>query len=135
MVFQPHTYRLGVHGIFVNDAIEILQLKATYGAKDWGLPGGAIEPGETVHEALLRECAEELGVQIKILYMSGIYYHKVYDAHACIFRCELPKNADIILSSEHSAFRFFPLHELSNIQRQRVNDCLNYDGKVKSAKF
>jgi 8-oxo-dGTP pyrophosphatase MutT (NUDIX family) len=27
----------------------------------WGLPGGKIEPGETLMEAMHRECAEELG--------------------------------------------------------------------------
>ena len=32
----------------------------------WELPGGRVEPGESEPEALRRECAEELGVRIRV---------------------------------------------------------------------
>jgi 8-oxo-dGTP diphosphatase len=32
----------------------------------WELPGGKVEPGETDQAALLRECREELGVQVML---------------------------------------------------------------------
>jgi len=106
-----------------------------YGGNHWGLPGGALEPAETIHETLVRECREELGIEVDILYMSGMYFHKAYNSHACIFRCEMPENNLIKLSSEHSEYRYFSLDEMSDIQKQRVMDCLQFEGKVKSAKF
>jgi hypothetical protein len=67
--------------------------------------------------------------------MSGVYYHQAYNSHACVFRCQLPSDAEIRLSPEHSEYRYFSLDELSLVQRQRVEDCLSFDGKVKSASF
>lgn len=135
MAFEDK-YRLSVHAVFTNPEGKVLLLKATYGSKGWGLPGGAIDPGETIHEALVRECQEELSIpSIEILYMSGMYYHKAFDSHACIFRCTMPVDSKIVLSSEHSEYHYFPLDELSPVQRHRIEDCLSFDGKVKSAKF
>jgi 8-oxo-dGTP diphosphatase len=134
LAFQD-TYRLSVHAVIVNPDRQILQLKATYDGERWGLPGGSLEPGETIHEAIVRECREELGCELEVRYMSGMYYHQRYNAHACIFRCDLPADAEIRLSSEHSAYRYFALDELSPVQRRRVEDCLGFDGRVKSASF
>ncbi|MEU8174026.1 (deoxy)nucleoside triphosphate pyrophosphohydrolase [Microbispora hainanensis] len=32
----------------------------------WEFPGGKVDPGEDEHAALVRECAEELGVQVAL---------------------------------------------------------------------
>jgi 8-oxo-dGTP diphosphatase len=37
----------------------------------WELPGGQVEPGESEAAALGRECLEELGVSIRVLYRLG----------------------------------------------------------------
>lgn len=39
----------------------------------WELPGGRIEVGETVSTAVTREVAEESGITIKLIGLSGIY--------------------------------------------------------------
>ena len=36
-------------------------------AGGWELPGGKVEPGERVEDALVRECTEELGVRIELV--------------------------------------------------------------------
>jgi 8-oxo-dGTP pyrophosphatase MutT (NUDIX family) len=109
-----------------------LLLKRTYGDKRWSLPGGAIERGETIYKALERECEEEIGIKPKILYFSGVNYHKKHDSFALIFRCKLPTKAKLRLNSEHSDFNYFDLksEEVSPIQRDRVKDCLRFRGKV-----
>jgi len=127
-------FRVGVHAVITDEEGRILILKSTYDGCRWGLPGGSVDPGETIHEALYRECREELGLEVNIFYLSGVYYHKAYNSHSCIFRCELEKG-NIKLSSEHSEYRYISLDELSEVQRQRVMDCLQFDGKVKSNKF
>ena len=35
-------------------------------AGGWELPGGKVEPGESDEDALVRECAEELGVHVRL---------------------------------------------------------------------
>ena len=129
------TYKLSTHAVITNAAGEVLQLRATYADKTWGLPGGALDMGETVHEALYRECREELGRDIAIDYLSGIYYHRVYNSHVFIFRAHFADDGAIRLSSEHSEFGYFPLDDLTPVQRVRVAHCLNFDGQVHSAKF
>ncbi|MCL1140272.1 NUDIX hydrolase [Shewanella pneumatophori] len=131
-------FRLSSHAVIIKqDGSEpkVLLLKATYGNCDWGLPGGALEPGETIHDALLRECLEELGVAVKVNYLSGVYYHQAYESQAFIFKCELPPAANIMLSDEHSEYRFIPVSSLSVVQKQRIEDCLNYNGVVISRRF
>lgn len=128
-------YRLSAHGIFINQENKILLVKATYGDYGWHFPGGALEPGETVHEALIRECKEELDVDIHVLYMSGMYFHQEFHSHACMFRCNILTPSNIKLSWEHSDFGYFSLDELKGSNKLRVLDCLAFDGKVKSGKF
>lgn len=112
----------------------VLLLKSAYGDLAWHLPGGAIDPGETIQECVERECREELGQRINVLYLTGVYYHKVHNSHAFIFRAELC-SGPIVLSPEHSQFRYFAVKELPAVQRKRVEDCLQFNGEVASAKF
>lgn len=34
------------------------------GNQGWWVPGGGVDPGETCHQAALRECVEEAGINI-----------------------------------------------------------------------
>jgi len=70
-------------------------VKANYANHDWGLPGGSPEPGETIHEAIQRECFEELNIKINILYLSGVYYHHDFNSYTWE---QFPKVAKIKLA-------------------------------------
>jgi 8-oxo-dGTP diphosphatase len=128
-------FRFSVHAVITNNEGKLLLLKQTYTHKGWGLPGGGVEPGETIHEAIKRECYEELGLHIIITAFTGLYYHKTYNSQVGIFRCELPDGANISLSSEHSEYKWFDISELSDIQKLRVQDSLNFNGQIISRAF
>jgi 8-oxo-dGTP diphosphatase len=128
-------YRLSAHAVITNDDGHVLLLKATYGELSWGLPGGAIDLGESIHDCISRECQEELGIAVTVQHLTGVYCHQVFNSHVFIFRAHLPAQAQIKLSAEHSEFAYFAIDQLSAIQQQRINDCLQFDGEVRSAKF
>ncbi len=128
-------FRLSAHAVITDPASRVLLLRQTYGDGRWGLPGGALDPGETIHAALLRECREELGCVVHIHYLSGVYYHAEVNAHAFIFRASLPSDSQIELSAEHDAWRYMTLDTLSMVQRRRVEACLSLTGIVDSACF
>lgn len=134
MAYQD-LYRLSVHAAIFDDQENVLMVKTTYGAKGWTFPGGAIDPGETIHETLHRECLEELGQEIEVAYLSGVYYHKQHNSQAFVFRCNLKGKGPIVLSSEHSEFRFFPIEELKDSHRIKAQDCLGFDRSTVSRKF
>lgn len=128
-------YRLSVHALIFDSASRVLFLKTTYGKKDWTLPGGAIDLGETIHETLMRECEEELGRDIRILHLSGVYYHKSHNSHAFVFRCEFADGNDIQLSSEHSEFGYLAPSQVREPHQIKIQDCLDFNGSVVSRKF
>jgi 8-oxo-dGTP pyrophosphatase MutT (NUDIX family) len=39
----------------------------------WGMPGGKIEPGESITEAAVREAYEETGLKVKVTRLLGVY--------------------------------------------------------------
>jgi len=73
-VIDPHiTYvKVGVGVIVVDDSGRVLLEKRSDNGM-WGLPGGGIEPGESVCEAALREVREETGLAIDITRLVGVY--------------------------------------------------------------
>lgn len=53
---------LGVRGLASDTQGRVLLVRHTY-AKGWHLPGGGVEHGESAREAVIREMAEEAGVE------------------------------------------------------------------------
>jgi 8-oxo-dGTP pyrophosphatase MutT (NUDIX family) len=54
---------LGVRGLVVDEAGRIFLVKHTY-VRGWHLPGGGVEPAETLLDALVRELKEEGNIEL-----------------------------------------------------------------------
>ena len=66
MVIRP-----GVSAIILGPKGVLLQRRSDNGL--WGLPGGGVEPGESVRDAVAREVWEETGLRVEPLRVIGVY--------------------------------------------------------------
>jgi 8-oxo-dGTP diphosphatase len=56
-----------------NEAREYLLVKHAYDSRWYSAPGGGVEAGESPQMAVIRELREELGVEIALKYLVGMY--------------------------------------------------------------
>src|SRR5215213_3618512 len=110
-----HALTIGVRGAILDEHNRVFLVRHTY-VLGWHLPGGGVEVGEPVQEALRRELREEAGVELTgppVLH--GIFFNSnasrrdhvvVYLVRA--FSVVEPKQP----SAEIAGAAFFPLAEL-----------------------
>ena len=66
-------YNIGVGGAVVRDGRLLFVRRASRrGRGNWQVPGGFIEPDETIEEAVVREVAEEAGVEAEVQGVLGV---------------------------------------------------------------
>jgi 8-oxo-dGTP pyrophosphatase MutT (NUDIX family) len=66
---------LGVRAIVIDPQGRVFLVKHSY-VTGWHLPGGGVEPGETVPEALARELAEEGGISaLEPPVLHGVFFN------------------------------------------------------------
>ncbi|GGA28345.1 NUDIX hydrolase [Psychrobacillus lasiicapitis] len=79
MVMPTHIVAVG--GIVEDEQGNILLVKTHHGG--WVFPGGQVEAGENLMDALIREIKEESGIDVAVSKLIGVYsntgIHKFYD--------------------------------------------------------
>jgi len=87
----------GVAAVIHDDDDRVLLLRTTEGG--WSLPAGAIDPGESPREAVVRETREESGLEVRPValldVLGGRGFRHMYrngdevEGTICVFRCEV----------------------------------------------
>ncbi len=126
--------------VVVNDVGEILLVRRSDN-ENWTLPGGAVELGETLVQAAIRETREESGIECEVTGVSGIYTDP---GHVILYTSngEVRQEFSIVLtartigglptpSSETSEVRWVPPGEIGGYQmaasmRMRVEHLLQH---------
>ena len=62
---MENVMQVRVTGILIEDE-KVLLVKQKVANRNWSLPGGRVENGETLEEAMIREMREETGLEVKI---------------------------------------------------------------------
>lgn len=68
----PRGIEVAVGPFIINDKDQLLLFTSPKWQNEWIVPGGHVEPGETLEEAVKRETLEEIGVEIEIIELFNI---------------------------------------------------------------
>ena len=78
-------FRIGVYALIFNG--ESILLAHRRDIDWWNLPGGGMEAGETVDEAMIREVREETGLKVRVEQLVGVYSKPQKQEVVLTFRC------------------------------------------------
>lgn len=72
-IYSPPRHSVSVSGFITNKNQEALLVKTFWRPDTWELPGGTVDEGETLDQALVREILEETGIHVKLFGVTGVY--------------------------------------------------------------
>jgi len=112
--------RLGCSAVLFGETRETVLLTRRADNGLWCLPGGMIDPGESVAEGCEREVFEETGLQVRVVRLTGVYsnpnrltvYPDGNKASVIVLVLEVELvGGELGLSNETTDARFFPVVE------------------------
>lgn len=88
--------------------------------KGYTLPGGHIEPGESIVEAVIREMKEETGLEIKQPHLCGVKQFPIEGGRYIVFLFETEQFEGVLNSSDEGTMHWVNVENLSSVNL--VND-------------
>ncbi len=114
--------------VFLCQEDTLLLVRQSYGQRYWSLPGGVMEPGESIDQTAIREVKEETGLDIRLGRLIGLYSKPRENALALTFE-GLVTGGELRPQHEILEARFFPFSGLPENVRghfhQRLADFLS----------
>ena len=98
----------------------LLQNRIKNDWKGYTLPGGHIEPGESIVEAVIREMKEETGLDIKQPRLCGVKQFPIEGGRYIVFLFETEQFEGVLNSSEEGTMHWVNAKDLSSVNL--VND-------------
>jgi 8-oxo-dGTP diphosphatase len=130
----PPQHIVAVSALVRNTHNQILLVHSPRG--DWEFPGGQVEEGETLTQALRREIWEETGITASVGALVGVYSNIIRNPPLVMFGFLSEWLAgDLQTSAESLALEWVERDQaLARIQRPaihgRLKDMLDFDGRV-----
>ncbi|MDD2440220.1 MAG: NUDIX domain-containing protein [Methanosarcinaceae archaeon] len=134
-------YLISVYALIQNENEEYLLLRRSKYSRTqpgkWDLPGGKVDPGETLEEAVTREAQEETGLFVEPQAIAGEVTFELSQKKviAVVYETEA-RVSGVKLSSEHEAFewisgfRIAEMEELPayfrNFFRKYLEECFSF---------
>jgi mutator protein MutT len=121
---DPPTEAAGA-AVFAEEGRLVLLIKENYDRRRWGFPGGALEPGETPEQAVVREVREETGIEVRADALVGSYSLADRSLVAHLFRCEVVAGTPAVPDSgEIAEVGWWPVDELPQPQTNLLHHAL-----------
>ena len=103
-------FTIGAFGVIINENNEVLLCHRR--DKDlWDIPGGMVVRGESPWEGAVREVKEEVGLDVEIVRLVGVYSKKKKNDVIFSFLCKIC-GGEISLTDEADMVAYFPIDDL-----------------------
>ncbi|MCJ7839780.1 NUDIX hydrolase [Lederbergia sp. NSJ-179] len=111
MTYEPPKQTIGVAAFVTNEKGEVLLLRTHWRSDTWEMPGGCVEVGEPLDEAVCREFFEETGVTIRPIGITGVYFNQTKATVSVVFKAEYVSGEIKIQPEEILEARYISIDE------------------------